>query len=933
MTQDVVTQRVITDDILPKNKISTLLEDTVYQLLKDTVPQLLEDTVPQLFEDTVYRLPENIPPVLAADTVAAKDSIKTNAIDAPVQYAAKDSMVMIMEGHNMLYLYNEASVKYKNMDLTGAYVEVDADRNAIYASHVSDSTGNESGYPVFKEGESQYEMKKVRYNFKTKKMFVWDVITQQGEGYVTATVTKKMPNDELFMCDGRYTTCDEHDHPHFYFHMTKAKVRPGKDIMFGPTYLVIEDVPLPLALPFGFFPFTNSNYASGIIMPSYGDELTRGFSLRDGGYYFAFSDYIDLALRGEIYTKGSWGIDARSSYRKRYKYSGNFNAAYLVTIIGDKESPDYSKSKDFKLTWSHSQDAKANPFSTLSASVNFSTSSYNRNSLGSIYSNQYSQNTKSSSINYSYRPPGSVFSFSANVSVNQVSRDTSLSVTLPNFTANMRDIYPFKRKEQVGAPRWYENIRMSYSGLLANSITAKEYNFFEKNLIRDWRNGIKHDIPISASFNLFKVITISPSISYSERWYSSRIEKGYDYIQNRVVNTDTVYGFNRVYNYSGGITANTKLYGMFKPWSIFGKKMQKVQIRHVFTPSVGFTGAPDFSDKLYGFYKDLIYYNRQTGKNDTVSYSPYETGLWGAPGRGKTGSMSFSIENNLEMKVPIGATDSTRKISLIDNLRMSMSYNFLADSMNWSDLSTSLRLKFTKSLNFNIQAQFDTYTYNENGTRINVPRWKAGKGIGRLRSTGWSFSYSLNNTLIKNLFSKKEKDSSTSQPPPETDTESSEATETGENLNRERTSLRKPKEKNGDFDADGYFLSDLVWSLNFNYSLTVGYDMSRDKFNKETREYPYRINQLLDFSGNLSPTKNWALNFSTSYDFDLKKISNLYLSITRQMHCWSMTASIRPIGPMQSYTFSIAVNSSLLKDLKYDQSSNSRDATYWGNEY
>jgi hypothetical protein len=892
---------------------------------ENTIPQLSDDFTPVIQEDSLLSLP--------ADTiVAAKDSTKSNAIDAPIQYSSKDSMIMIMDGHNRLFLFGESSVKYKDLDLVGEYIEVDADSSIVYSAYGIDSIGDEFGYPVFKQGETQYEMKKARYNFKTKKMYVTDVITQQGEGYVTAEETKKMPNDDLFMRNGKFTTCDDHEHPHWYFHLTKAKVHPGKNIATGPAYFVLEDVPMPLAIPFGFFPFSNSSYSSGIIMPSYGDELTRGFSLRDGGYYFAFNDFVDLALTGEIYTKGSWGIDARSTYRKRYKYSGNFNAGYLVTIIGEKDASDYSKTKDFKLNWSHSQDAKANPFSTLSASVNFSTSSYNRNELNSIYSNQYSQNTKASSINYSYRPPNSAFSFSANASINQVSRDTTLSITFPNFTATMRDVYPFKRKEQVGAPRWYENIKIRYTGLLMNSVTSKEYSFFEKNILKDWRNGIKHDIPLSASFNLFKYITINPSINYTERWYSSRIEKHYDYIQEKTLNGDTIYGFNRVYNYSGSISANTKLYGMYKPWGIFGKTMKKVQIRHVLTPSVSFSGAPDFSEKKYGFYKNLIYYNRRSGKMDTLVYTPYEHQLWGAPGRGQTGSVNFSLDNNLEMKVPVGEGDSTLKRSLIDNLKLGMSYNFLADSMNWSDLSVSLRLKLSKTWNISLQGQFDTYTYNEQGVRINVPRWKAGKGIGRLRSTGWGTSYSINNTTIKNLFKKgDEKDNGTENTSPDSESPDIDGEKNEDSPDSQpRTSLRKPKERDGNRDENGYYLSDITWNLNFNYSLNVGYDQSTGKFNTVTREYPYRVNQSLDISGNINPTKAWGISFNTSYDFDGKKFSNLYFTITRQMHCWSMSASIRPIGPMQSYSFLISVNSSMLKDLKYTQNANSYDAKNWG---
>jgi hypothetical protein len=872
--------------------------------------------------------------VQPADSITAvRDSTSSNAIDAPIQYAAKDSMIMILDGKNLLYLFGEGNVQYKNLNLTGEYVEVDANDKTVFATFGLDSIGGEFGYPVFKEGNSEYEMKKARYNFKTKKMYITDVITQQGEGYVTATETKKMPNDDLFMRDGRYTTCDEHDHPHFYIRMTKAKIRPGKNIVTGPAYLVIEDVPLPVAVPFGFFPF-NSDYSSGIIMPTYGDEMRRGFSLRDGGYYFAFNDYVDLALTGEIFTKGSWGVNAASDYRKRYKFSGNVNAGYLITINGEKDDNDYSKSKDFKVVWTHSQDAKANPFSTLSASVNFSTSSYNRNELNSLYSDQYTQNTKASTINYSYNLPNSPLSFSLNASVNQISRDTSLSVTLPNLTIRMRDIYPFKRKEQIGAPRWYENIRMSYNGLIMNSITAKEYEFFEKSLIKDWRNGMKHDIPVSASFNLMKYITVSPAVSYNEYWYTSGINQKYDAALKKGIPIDTSYQFKRIYNYSASVSAGTKLYGMYKFWSMFGRWTEKTQIRHVLTPSVSFSGAPDFSKESYGYYKSIPYFDPETGREEVYTYSPYSQQLWGVPGKGKTGSLSFSLDNNLEMKVPVGEADSTKKISLIDNLRFEETYNFLADSLNWSNWRASIRLKLGKS-SLSLQSQFDTYLYDERGRNINQTRVGAGKGLGRFMGTSTAYSYTLNNESIKgilNWFTGKKKEEDTSNTTASNETSSEENSDLENPTEEEagqRKSLRSAKKADGEYDSDGYLLSKIPWNLSLNYSLSYGYD--RQRFNKEKREYPYAITQTLGISGNISPTKGWNFTFNTSYDFDNKRFATMQCSLSRQMHCWSMSASIIPIGPYQSYNFSIAVNASMLKDLKYTQSSNYRDAMNWGN--
>ncbi|MDR1369918.1 MAG: LPS-assembly protein LptD, partial [Dysgonamonadaceae bacterium] len=831
---------------------------------------------------------------LQTDSVPA-DSTANTAIDSPVVYDAKDSIVTTMDGSNLIRLYGDAKVTYKNMELTGEYIEIDADKNMVFATFGIDSIGDEFGYPIFKDAGNQYEMKKMWYNFKTKKGYIFDVITQQDEGYVTAGRTKKMDNDDLFMVDGKYTICDDHDHPHFYFNLTKAKVQPGKNVVTGPAYLVIEGVPLPVAIPFGFFPF-QSNYSSGIIMPTYGDEMSRGFFLRDGGYYFAFNDYVDLALTGEIFTKGSWGLAAASKYKKKYKFSGNFNASYLLTKL-DNEG---GSSTDFKVAWSHSQDPKMNPFSTLSASVNFTTSSYNYNSMNSMYTSDAYQNTKSSSINYTRRFPNSPWSISLNSTINQQSRDTTLSVTLPNMTITMSDIYPFRRKEMVGSPRWYENIRMSYTGELKNSITnVKEYEFMKKNIIKDWKNGMMHRIPVSASFNLFKYINITPNLNYNSRWYTNEINQTYDPVRKQMVVSDTTYGFYRVYDYSAGISANTKLYGFFKPWGILGNWAKNTLIRHVVTPSIGFSGAPDFSNPRYGFYKERTVRFGQPGDpyyTDTiVKYSPFQNGIFGPPSSGKSGSLSLSLDNNVEAKYT--TPDTTKKISLIDNLRFSTSYNFLADSMNWSDLSVNMRLKLSKSYTLNLQGMFDVYTYNDEGRRINVPRWKAGKGIGRLMSTGTSFSYTLNNETLKKLFGKGKADPAGD---PGGDGHEGEGDgdldhdhgEDGLTADNKPASLRSKKEKQGEFDSDGYMIMNVPWNLSLSYSLALSYDRSTDsngKYKKfKNNEFGYMITQNVGLNGNISPTKGWSFNFSTAYDFDYKGFTYMQCSIQRDLHCWQM---------------------------------------------
>jgi len=875
-----------------------------------------------------------------SDSISVKsDSTKQNSLDAPVYMTAKDSMVMVLDGGNILHIYGNGTVKYKEDNLDAEYIRMNADSSLLYAKFGIDSLGAKFGFPSYKSKDQETEMEELEFNIHTKKMFTRNVITQQGDGFITAEVAKKMPDNSFYMLNGKYTTCDDHEHPHFFLNLTRAKFQAGKNTITGPAYLVVEDVPLPIAIPFGFFPASKS-YSSGILMPTYGDEMARGFSLRDFGYYFAFNDYVDLETRGEIYTKGSWGVTMRSAYKKMYKFSGGFDASYLVTVLGDKDSKnlpnsDYSQSRDIKLNWRHQQDPKANPNGTFSANVQFSTSSYYRNDFRASTLDQMSENVKSSSVSYSYRSPKLPLSINTSFSVNQQSRDSTLSVSLPDMTISLSSIYPFKRKEQIGSERWYEKIYLSYSGIIKNSISnVKEYDFLKKNVMKDWKNGIKHSIPVSASFNLLKYITISTSFNYNENWYSSRTEYGYNHEKKDILPVDTLYGFFRTFDYNGSVSLNTKLYGMYKPWALFGKWAKGAQIRHVLTPAISFSGAPDFSDPRYGMYQIIKYpaadYSGNFTTVQTVRQSIYQNQLFGGPAAGRTGMASFSLDNNVEMKLPIAGTDSTRKISLIDNLGLRMSYNFLADSLNWSNLDASIRLKLFKST-LSLSGSFDTYLYGDNGRPINTLRWNAGKGIGRFRGTSTSYSYTFNNESIKKWFNKGEKDSGKTDGnnSPPTQEGSDENPTTGENPTA-RKSLLKTEKQEGNMDPDGYLIFTIPWNLSLNYSVSIGYD-DYQHFNHITREYPYRISQTMGFSGDISPTKSWKLSFGGSYDFNVKRIANMYCSISRQMHCWSMSASIIPIGPLQNYSFTIAVNSSLLQDFKYQQSSNARDALNWGN--
>ncbi|WP_415956317.1 putative LPS assembly protein LptD [Phocaeicola plebeius] len=859
---------------------------------------------------------------LGMDSLAADTTKKKEPLDAPVIYEASDSIVFTKEGY--AHLYGEGKVNYQNIELTSAVITMNMDSSTVYATGVTDTAGVETGSPIFKDGETPYESKIMRYNFKTKKGFINNIVTQQGEGYVTSEEGKKGADDEIYMRHGKYTTCDNHEHPHFYLRLSMAKVRPKKNVVFGPAQLVVEDVPLPIAVPFGFFPF-NSSYSSGFIMPTYGDEMNRGFYLRDGGYYFAISDQMDLKVLGEIFTKGSWGLSAASNYNKRYKFSGSFNASYLVTKTGEKNMPDYSVSKDFRIQWSHRQDAKANPNSSFSASVNFATSSYDRSSLSSLYNpQQYSQNTKASSVSYSRNFPEIGLNISSTFNITQNTRYSSLSMTLPDVNISLNRIYPFKRKKSVGDERWYEKISLQYTGSITNSISTKD-NLLFKTPLTQWENGMQHKIPVSATFNLFKYINIVPSFNYTERWYLRKVKQSYDPSPASTdhVKRDTINGFNRLYDYNLSLQMNTKLYGMYKPLFM---KSKELQIRHVFTPTVSYTYTPDFGKSRYGYY-DTYTYTDEDGEVRTVEYSPYEGAVYGYPGKNMSQNISFSVDNNIEMKMKSDKdTTGYKKISLIDQLGASLSYDVA--NKRWSDLSMNLRLKLTKSYTFNMNASFATYAYefDENGNVVVGDRteWSYGR-FGRFQWYSGSFSYTLNNDTFKKLFGKKEEDEKNKD---NKGKEENEDEETDEETEEQNNNSNMRKTEKASVDSDGYLAFKFPWSVSLSYSYSIREDRSKD-INIKTMRYPYSLTHSLNVSGNFKIGSRWNMTYSTGYDFTSKEMSMTTLNITRDLHCFNMSCGL-VFGPFTSYNFSIRANSSMLTDaLKWDQRSNTGSAVTW----
>ncbi|MEE1253426.1 MAG: putative LPS assembly protein LptD [Paludibacteraceae bacterium] len=873
------------------------------------------------------------------DTLAVEPTPqpKKEAIDAKIEYSSSDSVVIT--GKGIASLFGSGELNYKSMNLTAEYIRMHMDSSTLYAKGVLDTIVDEwVGKPVFTEGEESYETSEISFNFKTQKAYIRNVITEQGEGFLIADKTKKVEGDVLMMAGGKYTTCDNHDHPHFYLSLTKAKVKPGGYIATGPAYLVVGDVPLPLAIPFGFFPFTDS-YSSGLIMPNFGDDYTRGLYFSGLGYYFAINDYVDLQVTGDIYSRGTWAVRAKSKYIKRYKFSGNVAVDYRWDVTGDKDMPDYRVDKNLSVQWSHTQDSKANPYSNFSASVNFKTAGYNRSNINSYYDVQANaENTTSSSVSYTQRFPDSPWSLGLSMSLTQRNKDSTLNVTLPSLTVNMSRIYPFKRKKATGKEKWYEKISLQYSGSFTNSITCKESEFFKSSFVKDWDNRLNHRLSSSASFTLFKYINITPSLSFTDRMFFSRVDQSWNEQLNQV-QKDTVMGFYNVYNFNASISMSTKLYGYYIPFrKWFGDKVDR--FRHVMTPSISFSYNPDFGAEFwakryggfYGSYDKPVTVRDEAGNwvpkldenglpiYEVVNYSRFKE----APGRGASATLAFSLGNNLEMKLR-NDKDTTGKepykvYSIIDNLSISGGYNFIADSMNWSNFSVNLRIKIPKvNYTINLSGQFDPYMYTTTASgahvRCNELYWNHGR-FPHFLGTSTSFSYTFNNDVVKKWFEKKD----TGTPPEEEIDE-----ENMDGLEDEPLQNKRNRNDNGNKDEvtdDGYLFAKIPWSLSVSYSLRY---MPGPEWNEKKNYYKMEFRHNLSFSASLGLGSGWKASTTLSYDVNAKKMAYTSINVTRDLHCWSMSASFVPFGPFKSYTFHIGVNASMLADLKYDKSST--DAT------
>ena len=841
---------------------------------------------------------------LVVDSLAT-DSIKKPVIEDPIVYNAEDSIVVSFDGQKV-YLYNNAKVTYQQIELSAYYIELNLETKEIFAKGILDSTETMVQKPIFKQGSEEYESETMRYNFESEKAFITKVVSKQGEGIILSDRTKKI-GEEIFITEkAKYTTCDA-EHPHFYMHLTKAKVISNKKIITGPAYMVLEDFPIyfPI-LPFGYFP-NSPTYSSGILVPTYGEEQNRGFFLRDGGYYWAAGEYFDLAVRGEIYSKGSWGVQTHTNYRKRYKFSGGFDFRYNVNVYGESGLDTYQKSKQYAIIWNHSQDQKANPSRTFSASVNLSSSGYDKQNSyeGQIGGNQYLQTQKSSSISYSQKFENTPFNMSINLRHSQNSLDTTLTLSLPEMTFSMAKIYPFRKKNRTGPVKFYEKFGINYTGNLRNTITAKEYDLLKKDFPDDWKNGIQHNIPFAfPGFNLAKYINVSPSIGYNEKWYFKKYN--YTYVADEVfydefgdpshIDKDTIRGLSRVYDYNYSLSASTNIYGTFMPRNPNSKIKG---IRHKLTPSASFSYRPDFGEARFGYWQEV-----QIDSTGKVGYFDVNDGgvYGGSPGRGASGAISLSLNNNLEMKV-LETKDTTntksgdkyKKVKIIDNLSLASSYNLIADSLNLAPISIRARTTVA-GVSINMGTLIDPYMINDEYQRIHKYVWNTKTGIGRIgRLTNANLSFGMN-------FNSKKKENKKGPSPgggPAAIAGDDEETRIVPELN------------------PGYMDFNMPWTFGFDYSFS---------YNGPSKSAPNgRFSQTLGIRGTLDLTEKWKISMNTNFDIQAGEFSYTTLNINRDLHCWQMAFNFVPFGYMKSYSFTINAKSSMLKDLRLQKRESNYD--------
>ncbi|MBO5877245.1 MAG: LPS-assembly protein LptD [Bacteroidales bacterium] len=841
-----------------------------------------------------------------ADSIKSADSLKMlhkSSLGSPAFTVAKDSIIEdFSNGKQMIYYYGDVSVSYGNMKLTADYMEYDLKTGTLFARGTKDTTGVIKGMPVMEQGQKSYTMEEVRYNFNTQKARITNMVTQEQDGILHGQNIKMMPDRSINMTHGKYTVCDC-DEPHYYLHLTAAKVmtKPSQKTVFGPAYPVIADVPLPIGLPFGFIP-KRPDRATGILFPTFGEETKRGFYMRDAGLYFVIGDYFDIALTADIYTLGSWAVDLNSRYKVNYKCNGSFSLTYSNDQIGEKGSADFQQARNFGVKWSHSQDAKARPGTSFTASVNFSSPQNNRYNSTSL--NEALQNQISSSISYSRNWNGKI-NLSLNALHSQNSRDSSYSFTLPNLTLSVSRFYPFKRKNRVGKERFYEKFSLGYNTSFQNKINFKASEFNKPGFWDKFQNGMTHNFQIGLpNFTLLKYINVTPSVSYGMNWFFRKTEKEYNPDSGRVEDIKgKAFGtFGATHNYSGSISMSTRLYGMFN----FGKHRKLQAIRHVVTPSVSASFSPEKGTHFNG-WRTLTYIDKN-GKPQAQDYNIYAGNVGSYPGKGKTASLNLSLGNNFEAKVrdlKDTTGTGTKKIKLIDNLNFTTGYNFLAEQFNMSNVGVTMNTSIFGKLGINGNMNFDPYAMevqDKRVVRVNKFAITQGQGLLRLNSATVSLSYSLSGEgkINGNDGSKQ----------------------AGGNPADHYTRIYYHP-ITGEYIPGGYLYymnPNVPWSVNFNYSFNYRptYQYANEKMTK-VKNYT----QTLGMSGNIKLTQRLSMQLSTNFDLMAMKMGATQLSATYDMHCFNINVSWVPTGKWQSWSFRIQAKAAALADLLRFKKSNS----------
>lgn len=884
----------VIQDIPPDPGLDDMQNDSSRMVANDTLVAGLDTLQPAL-------LPGFVIDSLTGDTIPVAQPAGSD-IEAEVDYNAEDSLVFSLD-HRTVEMYGGAHITYKDITLEANYIRYEMDNNLVVAHGLPDSTGLMAGNPSFKDANNSFESTLLQYNFKTQKGYIEEVITEQEGGYLHAQQTKKQATGHIHIKDGKYTTCDA-EHPHFYINITKGISMPGDKIISGPAYLVLADVPLPLGIPFGFFPNSKTK-TSGILIPKYGEEERRGFYLREGGYYFAMNDYMDLRITGDIYTNGTWGVRVGSNYKVNYRFSGSLNVKYFKNITGYKNIEGlYSVSKDYSIGWSHSQDSRANPTSSFRASVNLSSSSYDKNHTRNI--NSVMTNTKQSSISYTKSWPNSPFNLSASLNHSQNSNTKGVNLTMPKISLNMSRINPFKRKSGSGPQRWYENIQLSYTSILENRISTVDTLLFTSEVWNDMKNGYKHNIPLSLNIKPFRKtpmlqsFAITPSMNYTGMLYSRQMVKyisGHHETTGQAIVEDTLinkfsYAHSLYPSFSSGVSP--KIYGMFQ----FKGDGRVEAIRHVMTPSASFSYIPDLTGIQADYYRTVYDEENQ----DTVEvYSIYEGQIYGTPTfNGASGSLSFSLRNNIEAKVrsKVDTIDEVEKVKILDNLNFSTSYNiFHTDTLTpaWRPVNFNGNTRlFNNKLNLSFRGVLDPFGYDETRSRTRETYFsQTGKPL-RLTNASISAGFSLR-----------------SQQSRSTDDEDRPQTGQESQLNRPDMVTEDPL---GTYDPNvedyygDYVDFDIPWSLRIDYSFSYSKPQDVSK-----------VVQTVRASGDFSLSPNWKIGFNTGYDLDRKQFTTTNLSIYRDLHCWEMRISVVPFGTYKSYNFQINAKSTILSDLKYNK--------------